>query len=221
MLMIKRIKKKYTKAQVLKLLDPIIKEWFDNGFQNLTPPQALAIPLIHQRKNVLVSSPTGSGKTLTAFLMIINELFELSRTAKLENKVYCVYISPLKALANDIERNLNLPLKQIYSLANQRGITLPEIRVGVRSGDTSTAERQKMTKKAPHILITTPESLSLIVSTKLFRHKLLDTRFVIVDEIHELCSSKRGVLLSLTLERFQKQILSEGLGQDRQIPGRI
>ena len=115
--MIKRVKKKNTKAQVLELLDPIIKEWFDSQFNDLTPPQAYAIPLIHKRQNVLVSSPTGSGKTLTAFLMIINELFQLSQAEKLENKVYCVYISPLKALANDIERNLNLPLKQIYSLA--------------------------------------------------------------------------------------------------------
>ena len=212
--MIKKTKKRYTKTQVLKYLDPIIKEWFDNKYTDLTPPQARAIPLIHKGKNVLVASPTGSGKTLTAFLMIINELFELSREKKLENKVYCVYISPLKALANDIERNLNSPLKQIYALAEKHGITLPEIRVGVRSGDTSSSERQKMVRKPPHILITTPESLSLIVSTKRFRLKLQDTRFVIVDEIHEICSSKRGVQLSLNLERFQHQILTEGLGRE-------
>jgi ATP-dependent Lhr-like helicase len=212
--MIKRIKKKYSKAQVLDLLDPIIREWFDTHFNDLTPPQAYAIPLIHKNQNVIVSSPTGSGKTLTAFLTIINELFQLSQDQKLENKVYCLYISPLKALANDIERNLNLPLKQIYSLAAEHGITLPEIRVGVRSGDTSTADRQKMLRKAPHILITTPESLSLIISTKRFRLKLLDTRFVIVDEIHELCGSKRGVHLSLSLERFQNQVLTEGSGNE-------
>lgn len=210
--MIKRVKNKSTKAQVLKQLDPIIKEWFDTHFQDLTPPQAHAIPLIHQRKNVLVASPTGSGKTLTAFLMIINELFKLGKDAKLEDKTYCVYISPLKALANDIERNLNAPLKQIYALANEHEITLPEIRVGVRTGDTSTNERQKMLRKPPHILITTPESLSLIISTKKFRLKLSDVQFVIIDEIHEICNSKRGVLLSLSLERLQQQILTEGLG---------
>lgn len=212
--MIKRIKKKYTKAQVLGSIDPIIKDWFNNNFKDLTDAQAYAIPLIHQGKNVLVASPTGSGKTLTAFLMIINELFELGRKNALENKVYCIYISPLKALANDIERNLNSPLKQIYELAAERGINLPEIRVNVRSGDTSTAARQKMVKKPPHILITTPESLSLIISTKRFRFKLLDTQFVIVDEIHEVCSSKRGVHLSISLERLQNQVRTQGRGQD-------
>ncbi len=212
--MIKKVRKKHTKGQVLKLLDPIVREWFDTSFKDLTPSQAVAIPLINQGKNALIASPTGSGKTLTAFLMIINELFKLSRTAELENKVYSVYISPLKALANDIERNLNSPLKEIYSIAERYKIKLPEIRVGVRSGDTSTAERQKMTKKAPHILITTPESLGLIISTKRFRLKLLDTQFIIVDEIHEICSSKRGVHLSLSLERLQNQILTEGLGRE-------
>jgi ATP-dependent Lhr-like helicase len=198
----------------MELLDPIIKEWFEANFNDLTPPQAQTIPLIHYQKNVLVASPTGSGKTLTAFLMILNELFKLGKEAKLENKIYCVYISPLKALANDIERNLKEPLKQIYQIAHEHGITLPEIRVGVRSGDTSTAERQRMVKKPPHILITTPESLSIIISTKRFRLSLLDTQFVIVDEIHEICSSKRGVLLSLSLERLQHQILTEGLGYE-------
>jgi len=210
--MIKRVKEKFTKAQVLELLDPVIKEWFETHFKDLTPPQAYAIPLIDQSKNVLVASPTGSGKTLTAFLMIINELFKLGKNAKLENKTYCLYISPLKALANDIERNLNAPLKQIYKIAQAHGITLPEIRVGVRTGDTSINERQKMLRKPPHILITTPESLSLIISTKKFRLKLLDIQFVIVDEIHEVCNSKRGVHLSLSLERLQYQILTEGLG---------
>jgi ATP-dependent Lhr-like helicase len=212
--MIKRIRKKHSKDQVLNSLDPIIIQWFNNNFKDLTPAQAYAIPLIRDRKNVLVASPTGSGKTLTAFLMILDQLFQLGKLAKLENKVYCIYISPLKALANDIERNLNLPLKQIYALAEDHGFTLPEIRVGVRSGDTSTYERQKMLRKAPHILITTPESLSLIISTKRFRYMLLDAQFVIVDEIHEICSSKRGVQLSLSLERLQNQILTEGLGKE-------
>ena len=108
--MIHRATKKYTKSQVLSLLDPIIKKWFGNKFDDLTPSQAYAIPLIHNSQNVLVASPTGSGKTLTAFLSIINELFKLGKKDKLENKVYCLYVSPLKALANDIERNLNTPL---------------------------------------------------------------------------------------------------------------
>lgn len=211
--MIRRVNKKLSKKQVLSSIDPVIKEWFNNNFKDLTPAQAYAIPIIQKGKNVLVASPTGSGKTLTAFLMILNRLFQLGKKEKLENKVYCLYISPLKALANDIERNLNLPLNQIYKLASEHGIKLPDIRVGVRSGDTSTAERQKMTRKVPHILITTPESLSIIISTKKFRLKLLDTQYVIVDEIHEVCSSKRGSMLSLSLERLQNQILIEGSGQ--------
>ncbi|MCK5561855.1 MAG: ATP-dependent helicase, partial [Thermoplasmata archaeon] len=137
---------------------------------------------------------------------IINELFQLGKKDKLENKVYCVYISPLKALANDIERNLNAPLREIYTLAAAKGITLPEIRVGVRSGDTSAYDKQKMTRKAPHILITTPETLAIVLSTKKFREMFRDTRFVIVDEIHEICSSKRGVHLSISLERLQYQV---------------
>ncbi|WP_455391636.1 ATP-dependent helicase [[Eubacterium] cellulosolvens] len=212
--MISRIKKKYTKDQILALLDPIIKEWFESHFDDLTPPQAYAIPLISQGKNVLVASPTGSGKTLTAFLMILNQLFKLGTEDKLEDKIYCVYISPLKALANDIERNLNTPLNQICALANEHGIELPKIRVGVRTGDTSTSDRQKMLRKPPHILITTPESLALVISAKRFRLRLLDAQFVIVDEIHEVCSSKRGVHLSLSLERLQNQILTEGLGRE-------
>ncbi len=208
--MIHRVKLKHTKTQVLELLDPIIKQWFDNKFEDLTPSQAYAIPLIHHNQNVLVASPTGSGKTLTAFLSIINELFLLGKKDKLENKVYCVYISPLKALANDIERNLNAPLREIYTLAAEKGITLPQIRVGVRSGDTSAYDKQKMNVKAPHILITTPETLAIVLSTKKFSEKLRDTSYVIIDEIHEICSSKRGVHLSLSLERLQYQVTNNG-----------
>ncbi|UCH89796.1 MAG: DEAD/DEAH box helicase, partial [Thermoplasmata archaeon] len=206
--MIHKVTQKYDKTQVLSLLDPIIREWFNKKFSNLTPPQAFAVPLIHNRENVLIASPTGSGKTLTAFLTIINELFILGRNDRLENKVYCVYISPLKALANDIERNLNQPLKEIYDLAAEKGITLPKIRVGVRSGDTSPYEKQKMVKTAPHILITTPETLAIVLSTTRFRENLRDVKYVIVDEIHEVCSSKRGVHLSVSLERLQYLISS-------------
>ncbi len=206
--MLKRVKKSFNKEQVLGLLDPIISEWFNNHFKDLTPAQAQAIPLIDQRRNVLVASPTGSGKTLTAFLMILNQLFELGKHKKLENKVYCIYISPLKALANDIERNLNQPLKQIKNIAAEHGLILPDIRVGVRTGDTTPAERQRMTRKSPHILITTPESLSIVIATKRFRLKLLDTQFLILDEIHEICSSKRGTHLSLSIEWLQNQIFN-------------
>jgi len=111
--MIKRVSESKDKEEVLELMEPLIAEWFDDKFDSLTEPQGYAIPLIHEMKNVLVSSPTGSGKTLTAFLSIINELFKLDKKGELEDKIYCVYVSPLKALANDIHKNLEKPLQEI------------------------------------------------------------------------------------------------------------
>ena len=199
--MIKRAHKRWKKDEVISLFDPVIGEWFSK-FEKLTEPQEYAIPLIHRGKNVLVSSPTGSGKTLTAFMSIINELFLLAKKGKLEDKIYCVYISPLKALANDIHRNLEVPLEEIEKLALKKGIKIPKIRIAVRSGDTSTSERQKMLRKPPHIFITTPESLALALTAPKFREKFKEVKYVIVDEIHELANNKRGVMLSLNLERL-------------------
>ncbi len=186
----------------LPFLDPIIAEWFNSKYSSLTEPQKKAIPLIHQTKNVLVSSPTGTGKTMTGFLSILNELFKLSAEGKLEDRIYCVYISPLKALANDIDKNLKQPLEEIDAIAEREGKKYPSIRVGVRSGDTPQSERQKMLRKPPHILITTPESLSLALSAPKFREKFNGVRYVILDEIHEISATKRGALLSVNLERL-------------------
>jgi len=184
-------------------MEPLVAEWFNDKFADLTEPQSFAIPLIHKKENVLVSSPTGSGKTLTAFLSIINELLKYAKDGKLEDRVYAVYVSPLKALANDINRNLKEPLSEMKTLAEKKGMRFPEIRVGVRSGDTSQAERQKMLRKPPHIFITTPESLALVLAAPKFKEKFTKVEWVIVDEVHEICDSKRGVFLSLTLERLQ------------------
>jgi len=200
--MIRRARKKRTKSEILGLFDSIIAEWFSSKYNTLTEPQEFGIPLIHSGKNVLVSSPTGSGKTLTAFISIINELFLMAKKGTLEDNIYCVYISPLKALANDIHKNLELPLAEIKELANKENIKVPRIRVGVRSGDTATSERQKMLRKPPHIFITTPESLALSLTAPKFREKFKTVRYVIVDEIHELANNKRGVMLSLNLERL-------------------
>ena len=202
--MIHRIDSKFTKDQVLGLFDPIIREWFERKFSTLTEPQAYAIPYIHNGKNVLVSAPTGSGKTLTGFLSIINELFLLAKSGNLENRVYCVYVSPLKALANDIHRNLEEPLAEIKEIAKERGMDIPKITVAVRSGDTSQSQRQKMLKNPPHIFITTPESLALVLSSMKFREKFKGVKYVIIDETHELSSNKRGVMLSLNLERLER-----------------
>lgn len=188
-------------------MEPLIARWFDNKFQYLTEPQGFAIPLIHQRENVLVSSPTGSGKTLTAFLSIINELFKLDRDGELEDRIYCVYVSPLKALANDIRKNLERPLEELRVLADEMGVKVPEITTAIRSGDTTQAERRKMVYKPPHILITTPESLALVLSSPRFKKSLEGIRYLIMDEIHDICSSKRGVFLSLNVERLQEMAI--------------
>ena len=194
-----------TKEEVLDLLEPLVRNWFGAKFKGLTEPQAYAVPLIHGRESVLVSSPTGSGKTLTAFLSIINELYAKQLRGELEDRIHCVYVSPLKALANDINRNLEIPLREMADLARRDGLPPPEIRVAVRSGDTSAQERQRQVRRPPHIFITTPESLAIILSTPKFREAFADVQWVVLDEIHEVCSSKRGSLLSICLERLRGQ----------------
>ncbi|MDH3365580.1 MAG: ATP-dependent helicase [Thermoplasmata archaeon] len=188
---------------VLSLLHPVISEWFSDKFETVTEAQSMAVPLIHRMESVLVSSPTGSGKTLTAFLSIVNELTLLADEGRLEDRIYAVYVSPLKALANDINENLLSPLKEISQRFESKGMTPPAIRVAVRTGDTLQSERQKQARRPPHIFITTPESLSLVLSTPVFRKRFEGVRYVIVDEVHEICDSKRGVSLSIALERLQ------------------
>src|SRR2546425_3672575 len=206
---IRKVEKAASRETVLGLLEPLVARWFGGECSGLTEPHAYALPLIHEGRNVLVSSPTGSGKTLTAFLTVLNELYALQKRGKLEDRIYAVYVSPLKALANDINRNLEEPLREMTELAANAGEAAPEIRVGVRSGDTSASERQRQARRPPHIFITTPESLAIVLSAPKFREKFRGVRWVIVDEIHEVCSSKRGALLSVTLERLQEQIPEE------------
>lgn len=153
---------------------------------------------IHSRRNVLISAPTGATKTLTGFLSILNELVDSAQKKILKDKIYCVYISPLKALNEDIKVNLVEPLKEIEALS---GAPLG-IRVAVRTGDTTPAERQKMLKHPPHILITTPESLAILLSSIKFSEHLKDVEWCIVDEVHALADNKRGVHFSLSLERL-------------------
>ncbi len=190
----------YPDRDIYRILHPWVKEWFNNKFESFTQSQKQALLDIHQGSNLLVSSPTGSGKTLTAFLSLISQLTYLSEMGGLEDKVYCIYISPLKALDNDIEKNLEEPLKDIEEIAGHE----LGIRKAVRTGDTSPYQRSKMLKKPPHILITTPETLSILLCAPKFREKLQDVKYVIIDEIHSLADNKRGVHLSLTLERLQK-----------------
>jgi len=185
------------------ILHPLVKEWFFSKFKEFSLPQLYGVMPIHERKNILISAPTGGTKTLTAFLSIINYLVNLAERNELEDKIYAVYVSPLRALSNDIHVNLANPLEEIEKIAEKKGIKLQKIRVGLRTGDTSTEERQKQLKKMPHILVTMPETLAIVLNAPKFSEGLKAVEFIIVDEIHAL-ANKRGVHLSLSIERLEE-----------------
>ncbi|WP_436344815.1 ATP-dependent helicase [Natronorubrum sp. FCH18a] len=215
---------------VFDLLEPAVQEWWLEEFGEFvpenegffTPPQQGAIPKIHEGTNTLICAPTGSGKTLSSFCAIINELYKRNRESEdvdgrgpstretdspdgLENSVYCLYVSPLKSLANDIHRNLEVPLEGIEEIVENRDddAELGEIRHAIRHGDTSSYERQQMLEETPHILNTTPETLAILLNSPKFREKLRTVEYVIVDEIHSLAAGKRGTHLSVSLERLE------------------
>ena len=181
---------------------PIINKWFLDNFPEPTEVQNLAWPQIQKNKNVLLSAPTGSGKTLAAFLALIDQLLKYSIDGTLEDSVQVLYISPLKALSNDIRRNLQKPLQEINSLAIQQEPTFKPLTVMLRTGDTPAKERMKILKSPPHILVTTPESLFLMLTSEKSREVLRNVKTVIVDEIHALARDKRGSHLTLSLERL-------------------
>lgn len=189
-----------TEKELINILNPSVKKWFFSKFKSFSLPQLFSVLEIHSRNNILVSAPTGATKTLTGFLSIINELVDSQEKGILEDKIYCVYISPLKALNNDIEKNLKEPLKEIEELTGQK----LGIRVGVRTGDTTQSEKSSMLKNPPHILITTPESLAILLSSSKFISHLTRVDWCIIDEIHALAENKRGTHLSLSIERLQK-----------------
>ncbi|MDP2926102.1 MAG: ATP-dependent helicase [Nanoarchaeota archaeon] len=199
----KFIKAEKRKAEeLIEILDPLVKEWFFFRFNEFSESQLYGVMNVFERKNILISAPTGSGKTLTSFLAILNYLVILAKKKELENKVYCIYSSPLKALNNDIFINLIRPLEEIYIIAGKKGIELQKIRVSVRTGDTETKEKSKMLKEVPHIFITTPESLAICLTSKRLIDLFYSVEFVIIDEIHSL-GNKRGVYQSLSLERLE------------------
>ena len=185
-----------TEALAARLSEPV-RRWFLDKFPDFTPPQKMAIPAIMKGEHLLLCSPTGSGKTLTAFLTVIDDLVRRALDGSLKDQVYCIYISPIKALANDIERNLLGPLEEIK--AKYLPDRAKEIRVGLRTGDTSQSDRQKMLRKPPHILITTPESMAIAVGSSRFQPIVSRVKWMIIDELHSLVPTKRGVHLSLTL----------------------
>ncbi|MCM8534911.1 MAG: DEAD/DEAH box helicase [Lentisphaeraceae bacterium] len=183
---------------------PIIKNWFDEKFDAPTEVQLKSWPQISQRNNVLLSAPTGSGKTLAAFLPGINQLLTESLLGELKNETKILYISPLKALSNDIRRNLEKPLLEINQKATETNSFFQPLNVKLRTGDTSQSDRAKIVRKPPHILVTTPESLFLLLTSEKGRNVLQSIETVIVDEIHSLARDKRGSHLSLSLARLDR-----------------
>ncbi len=227
-------------ADVLARLSPPVRRWWverfgayvgeNGGF--FTPPQREAIPHVDGGRNCLVAAPTGSGKTLASFLAVLDDLFARDRDGELENSVYCLYVSPLKSLANDIERNLETPLNGIgEAVAAAEAESAPHdaegdaeaalgdaydpgVRQAIRHGDTSKADRQAMLSETPHVLNTTPETLAILLNSPKFKEKLRTVEYVIVDEIHSLAANKRGTHLSVSLERLTELTRNEGPDAD-------
>src|SRR5579862_6980826 len=182
---------------------PVVQEWFARRFGAATEPQEQGWPHILAGKTTLISAPTGSGKTLAAFLTCIDKLVRKGIAGELTDKTQVLYVSPLKALGNDIQKNLEQPLGEILQIAGARGLLMPEIRTAVRTGDTLMKERRSMLKRPPHILVTTPESLYILLTAQKSREILKTVETVIVDEIHAVADDKRGTHLALSLERLE------------------
>jgi ATP-dependent helicase Lhr and Lhr-like helicase len=186
----------------LEWAHPLVQEWFVRKFGTPTEPQEQGWPHILAGRDTLICAPTGSGKTLAAFLACIDRLVRQAIAGTLTDATEVLYVSPLKALGNDIQKNLDAPLAEIIALAGERGYLMPEIRTAVRTGDTHMHERQAMLRRPPHILVTTPESLYILLTARKSREILRTVKTVIVDEIHAMADDKRGSHLALSLERL-------------------
>ena len=204
---------------------PLVAEWFVSRFGTPTEPQEQGWPHILAGRTTLISAPTGSGKTLAAFLACIDRLVRKALAGDLSDRTEVLYVSPLKALGNDIQKNLEIPLGEILALAGERGLLMPEIRTAVRTGDTLMPERRAMLKRPPHILVTTPESLYILLTSDKSRAMLRSVETVIVDEIHAVADDKRGAHLVLSLERLEALTTDSSslslLGMTRMRPVRI
>ena len=198
-----------------QLFHPLVWQWFEQRFGKPTEAQTQGWPHIAAGRHTLIAAPTGSGKTLAAFMVCLDRLFRRAIAGTLTDGVQTVYVSPLKALSNDIERNLQLPLDELRALFQAHGLASSPVQVAVRTGDTPASERQAMLRRPPHLLVTTPESLYLLLTSERGRTILRTTQTVIVDEIHALARDKRGSHLSLTLERLnwlcQRRLVRIGL----------
>ncbi|HRC58863.1 MAG TPA: DEAD/DEAH box helicase, partial [Kofleriaceae bacterium] len=192
--------------EVLRGFHPLVAAWFCERFGTPTEPQIGGWPRIASGQDVLIAAPTGSGKTLAAFFACLDALVQAGLRAPLPDRTAILYISPLKALSNDVQRNLEAPLAELAAFFARHGEVFPEIRVAVRTGDTPAAERQRMAKRPPHILVTTPESLYILLTTERGRVALGQVGTVIVDEIHAIAPDKRGAHLALSLERLDRLV---------------
>ena len=181
---------------------PAVARWFQQTFGSPTEPQIRGWPAIQSGRHALISAPTGSGKTLAAFLASLNELFRQARQDCLPDETQVVYVSPLKALSNDIRKNLQEPLSGIRALLGETVGHQIDVRAEVRTGDTTAAQRQALIKKPPHILVTTPESLYLLLTSESGRRMLRSARTLILDEIHAIVDDRRGAHLALSVERL-------------------
>jgi ATP-dependent Lhr-like helicase len=190
----------------LELFHPAVARWFARSFPAPTEPQLHAWPEIKKQRHTLIAAPTGSGKTLAAFLSAIDDLVRLGLEGKLDDSTHVIYVSPLKALSNDVQRNLQTPLEGIQQELQAMGLPEVNIRTLVRTGDTPAAERTAMTKRPPHIVVTTPESLYILLTSEGGRRMLETARTLIVDEIHAVVSDKRGSHLALSVERLEQLV---------------
>ncbi len=193
-------------VDVLEAFHPLISGWFRDRFGAPTEPQRIGWPRIAAGEDVLIAAPTGSGKTLAAFLMCLDQLVRRGLERPLAAGTEILYISPLKALSNDVHRNLEAPLAELAARAAKEGVEFPQIKVATRTGDTPVGERAKLAKHPPHILVTTPESLFILLTSVKGREALARVKTIIVDEIHAIAGDKRGAHLSLTLERLDRLV---------------
>src|SRR5947208_13556449 len=185
---------------------PVVARWFAETLGEPTAAQRNGWPPIRAGRHTIIAAPTGSGKTLAAFLTVLDDLFQEGLRAPLPDEVRVVYVSPLKALSADVHKNLAEPRRGLRRIAEEIGLDAPRITAAVRTGDTTQAERAAMLRTPPHILVTTPESLYLLLTAERSREMLRTARTVIVDEIHAVVGTRRGAHLALSLERLQQVV---------------